>query len=643
MEGCVEAAALRGKGKDAMLWDSCWSRWRLRSSRPRRRGTNGVSLKRAADVAADLWKQPIELLEDRKLPAVITVTSLADTVINDGQVTLREAIQAANTDILVDGVTGRGADTIKFDHALTANGPATILLTQGQLEISSDIDVIGTTPYGITISGSHHSRILSVSNCTTSLRYLTFQDGANVEDGGAIATQGTLTLVACALLGNSSQRFGGAIMNSGGHVALVECTLSGNRSAVGAAYADSANGASLTVDQSTIVGNISQFGGALHNGYYLVWYDDDQYYPHSNMKVTNSIVAGNTATSFNSREFPSSSPDISGYPISSQSSHNLVGISSEELATVLDLNIGDHGGPTKTFALLKDGPAIDAGSNALLPHDGLDLDGDGRRREAVPFDQRGLGYRRVVGGVVDIGAAEYEAPRFSISAVETAKPEGQGDFTQFAFKVVRFGDSVGSASVSFAVSGRGNNPADAADFGGSLRSGTVDFAPAERVKMITIDVSGDTAVERSEGFFVTLSNPSEGTTLAKATALGRILNDDASISIKATAASKSEGNDGTTSFVFTIVRTGDTSNIASTTYIVTGRGAHPSDAADFGGTLPSGQVDFAAGESEKNISILVRGDAAFEKNEGFLVTLSSPSVGSTLALATAMGTILNDD
>ena len=45
----------------------------------------------------------VEKLEDRTVPALITVTSVADNTAGDGQVTLREAIQAANTDASVDG------------------------------------------------------------------------------------------------------------------------------------------------------------------------------------------------------------------------------------------------------------------------------------------------------------------------------------------------------------------------------------------------------------------------------------------------------------------------------------------------------------------------------------------------------------
>lgn len=48
--------------------------------------------------------------------ATIVVTSLADNLVIDGQVTLREAVQAANTDTSVDNSTGgSGFDVIQFD------------------------------------------------------------------------------------------------------------------------------------------------------------------------------------------------------------------------------------------------------------------------------------------------------------------------------------------------------------------------------------------------------------------------------------------------------------------------------------------------------------------------------------------------
>ena len=75
----------------------------------------------------------IEPLEDRRLLAVVTVNTLDDTVdFNDGVTSLREAIFATN---LVGG-----ADTIEFAASLTSGGPATIMLTQGELAITDSLD-----------------------------------------------------------------------------------------------------------------------------------------------------------------------------------------------------------------------------------------------------------------------------------------------------------------------------------------------------------------------------------------------------------------------------------------------------------------------------------------------------------------------
>ena len=72
---------------------------------------------------------------------------------------------------------------------------------------------------------------------------------------------------------------------------------------------------------------------------------------------------------------------------------------------------------------------------------------------------------------------------------------------------------------------------------------------------------------------------------------------------------------------------------------------HPADAADFqGGTLPTGTVNFAAGQASPGDHVNVAGDTAVEPDETFTVTLSNPvGAGSGLVNATASGAILNDD
>ncbi|MEJ0017978.1 MAG: Calx-beta domain-containing protein [Acetobacteraceae bacterium] len=229
----------------------------------------------------------------------------------------------------------------------------------------------------------------------------------------------------------------------------------------------------------------------------------------------------------------------------------------------------------------------------------------------------------------------------AIAATAASKAEGQSGSTPFTFTVTRTG-YLGASSVNWAVTGNG---ATAADFaGGVLPSGVLSFAANETSKTITVNVAGDTAVEANEGFTVTLSGASVGSTITTATAAGTILNDDTSLAIAAAAASKAEGQSGVTPLTFTVTRSGLTTGATSVNWAVTGSGASPAVAADFqGAALPSGVLSFAANETSKTITINVAGDTAVEANETFAVTLSGPTGGATITTAAATGTILNDD
>jgi Ca2+-binding RTX toxin-like protein len=103
-----------------------------------------------------------------------------------------------------------------------------------------------------------------------------------------------------------------------------------------------------------------------------------------------------------------------------------------------------------------------------------------------------------------------------------------------------------------------------------------------------------------------------------------------------------EGNAGSTAFTFNVSRSGDLSGVSSAAWVVSGSGANPAQATDFGGALPSGSVVFSAGQSVRTLTISVAGDTVVEADETFTVTLSNAS-GATLAVASAVGTIRNDD
>lgn len=106
-----------------------------------------------------------------------------------------------------------------------------------------------------------------------------------------------------------------------------------------------------------------------------------------------------------------------------------------------------------------------------------------------------------------------------------------------------------------------------------------------------------------------------------------------------------EGNSGATNFTFTITRDllGYGEGTTTVNYVVTGSGGNPANAADFvGGALPSGTITFAPDETSKTLTIAVQGDTDVEQDEGFTITLSSPTNGE-IVVGTVTSTIKNDD
>jgi hypothetical protein len=154
---------------------------------------------------------------------------------------------------------------------------------------------------------------------------------------------------------------------------------------------------------------------------------------------------------------------------------------------------------------------------------------------------------------------------------------------------------------------------------------------------LTLPIQGDVIVEADESFIVTLSNPSSSVRLEVAAAGGVVVNDDGDLNIAAVEAAQFEGDSSPTKFTYLVTRTGDTSQPVTVDFAVAGSGANPADAADFGGTLPSGTVAFAAGEGTHVVTFDAVGDLAFEPDEHFAITLANPAAGATLGIALAGG------
>ena len=134
----------------------------------------------------------------------IVVTTLADdTDPGNGQLSLREAIELANSET--------GANQILFAHDLVGE----ILLTEGEIEITDGVEVLGPGAHVLSVSGNETSRIFRVVEDTKVLiSGLTISDGLadqNANDllcaGGAILNRGDLTLWGVVLRNNRAQNF----------------------------------------------------------------------------------------------------------------------------------------------------------------------------------------------------------------------------------------------------------------------------------------------------------------------------------------------------------------------------------------------------------------------------------------------------
>lgn len=199
------------------------------------------------------------------------VDTTADVVATDGFVSLREAIQAANTNAVAgDAAAGTAdGDSITFDVSMTG---ATITLVFGEYSITEDL-VLSGIGRGITIDAIGLSRVLNIATAdVVVIAGLTLTNGMVLDSGGAVSSAGggrtrldSVTITSSMAAGAG----GGAIFSQSSEVLLVNSTISGN-SAIGISGAGGAifNGPSskLTVFNSTISdNNAGRAGGGIED------------------------------------------------------------------------------------------------------------------------------------------------------------------------------------------------------------------------------------------------------------------------------------------------------------------------------------------------------------------------------------------
>ncbi len=170
-------------------------------------------------------------------------------------------------------------------------------------------------------------------------------------------------------------------------------------------------------------------------------------------------------------------------------------------------------------------------------------------------------------------------------------------------------------------------------------SGTLSFAPGETMKTVAVNVVGDLIDEANEIYSVALSNATGGATISDASGAGTITDDDTA-SYVIDDVTVTEGNSGTVTATFTVMRTASAS---ATTVDYTTAGITATEGADFADATGTLNFPASATSTTQTINVIVNGDVVDEANETYSVTLSNTTGGVTIADDTGAGTITDDD
>ncbi len=179
--------------------------------------------------------------------------------------------------------------------------------------------------------------------------------------------------------------------------------------------------------------------------------------------------------------------------------------------------------------------------------------------------------------------------------------------------------------------------------------GTINFGSGETVKQITVNPTTDAFDEPNETVIMTVTSGTGYTAGSPSVATGTITDDDDPPSISINNVTQSEGNSGTSSFVFTVSLSKAAETPVTLDYMISAGSTNPATggalcAAGLDFENKSGTITFDPSDTSKQVSIVVCGDTSVEPDETFFVNLSNNSSNATLLPGTkGTGTITNDD
>ena len=354
----------------------------------------------------------------------------------DGRCTLRAAIQEANANSFQDAV----------NFALPM--PSTIDLTLGELQITSNIYIVGPGARNLTVQRSSAAgtpdfrvfHILPNAGTLITIRGFKVGNGKIVGNGGGIYVESgnnNVNLLDLSVNGNTATS-GGGVANAG-NLNLTRSLISGNTAisnqnvnGAGAGFYGFANSTAI-ISNSTLTQNNAVVGGSIYNQGTLTLVNNTISHNNADLfgcsivsaesgmiNVLNTIIGMDNSQTVSSLwgAFTSLGNNLITDARNSTGFTNGVNndqVSDNNAINPLIGNLADNGGQTDTRALLEGSPAINQGNNCVYfnncvqPLQNFYLSADQRRNTL-----------RLGGPTVDIGAFEVQTVILSAAVAESA-------------------------------------------------------------------------------------------------------------------------------------------------------------------------------------------------------------------------------
>jgi hypothetical protein len=168
-------------------------------------------------------------------------------------------------------------------------------------------------------------------------------------------------------------------------------------------------------------------------------------------------------------------------------------------------------------------------------------------------------------------------------------------------------------------------------------SGSLIFAAGETSKTVVVATHGDLLDEANETFFVNLSNRTNAN-FGDSSGVGTITDDDLPPALAVNDRSIVEGDSGTVDAIFTVSLDAPSGRPVTVNFAtVNGTATAPSDYVAL-----TGPLTFNPGQTARQVTVSVKGDALDEVTETYFVNLSVP-INATLGAGQGVGTIIDDD